>query len=161
MDEVPVDAVIRDVVDSFEKTAREKGINLRIDDLPAWEVSGHDVWLGQLFSNLLENAMKFTPEGGSIVVAGTANGSSAKFSVEDTGIGIPEKHVPYVFDRFYRVDSSREHYCGTGLGLAICKSIADVHRGTITVEARPGGGTRFVVSLPSVDPIQQDGIPSA
>lgn len=156
LEEVSVDAVLHDVVESFATNANEKQIDVRVGELPNWEIRGHDVWLAQLFSNLVENALKFTPAGGSVRIYGTANGRTASFVIEDSGIGVAAEHIPFVFDRFYRVDSSREHYCGTGLGLAICKSIADVHRGGISVESPDCGGTRFIVSLPTIDALGKD-----
>lgn len=147
-DEVPVGAVMQDVIARLAVTAKEKGVDLRAAEFPEEFILGHDVWLSQLFFNLIDNAIKFTPAGGTVNVIGSAASEFVEFFVEDSGIGITEEHLPHVFDRFYRADASREHYRGTGLGLSICKSIVLAHGGSIHAESAAGAGTRFIVALP-------------
>lgn len=148
LEEVPVDAVVKDVVESLETTALQKHVRLEIGLLTEFQTHGHDVWLSQLFYNLVDNAIKFTSPGGSVRIFGTIESQWGKVVIEDTGIGISSEHIPHLFERFYRVDSSREHYRGTGLGLSIVKSIVEAHHGMIDIESHPKKGSRFIVSLP-------------
>lgn len=105
--------------------------------------------LRQLFLNLIDNAIKYTPEGGSVTVTVAKQDGMALFRVADTGIGIPPEDIPKIFDRFYRVDKARSRAMGgTGLGLSIAKWIAELHRGTIIVESVPQKGSVFTVRLP-------------
>ncbi len=108
-------------------------------------VSGDRSSLRRLMWILLDNAVKYTPEGGRIGVALRANGGEAIVSVRDTGIGIPEAIQPRIFDRFYRADPSRSQVDGAGLGLSIAKWIAEVHRATISVQSKEGHGTTFQI----------------
>jgi signal transduction histidine kinase/DNA-binding NarL/FixJ family response regulator len=103
--------------------------------------------IGQIFSNLVGNAIKFTKAGGTVRIEGRRCGDMAEFDVVDTGAGIPAEHVPHLFDRFWQ--ASQTSRSGAGLGLFIVKGIVDAHGGSITVESAPGQGTRFRVSLPS------------
>jgi signal transduction histidine kinase len=107
--------------------------------------------LQQVFHNLFENAMRYTPSGGSIVVRLTAAPGEARMDVSDTGIGIPEKDLPFVFERFFRSDRARRAYSGgSGLGLSIARWIVQAHKGKIAVRSAPGQGSTFTVSLPLV-----------
>ena len=110
------------------------------------EVEGDRDRLMQVIANLLGNALKFTPPGGSIVIACVERASSIEVSVSDTGPGIATTHLPHVFDRFYQSDRKRG---GVGLGLAIAKGIIDAHGGSIGVESEPGRGARFYFELPA------------
>ncbi len=148
-EEVPLDALLGDVAEKFRIVAQEKGLTFDVAPLPPWNVQGDDIRLSQLFFNLLDNAMKYTPRGGHVAIQAETNGQFAKFIIEDTGIGIPAEHLPHLFKRFYRVDHSRNRaFGGTGLGLAICKSIVEAHHGKIEVTSQPSLGTRFTVTLP-------------
>ena len=99
--------------------------------------------------NLVDNAIKYTPEGGSVTVWASGEADGVVFEVEDTGIGIPAEDLPRIFERFYRVDKSRSRDLGgTGLGLAIVKHVAQLHGGTVSVESRPGSGSVFRLRLP-------------
>ncbi|RMH31603.1 MAG: ATP-binding protein [Nitrospirae bacterium] len=103
----------------------------------------------QLLINLLDNAIQYTPRGGKIDVRLYPDRDSVRIDIEDTGSGIPAEHLPYVFDRFYRVDASRDRNSGcAGLGLAIAKDIVDAHGGTISVDSLVGQGTTFSIILP-------------
>jgi len=103
---------------------------------------------------LLDNAVKYTPPGGTVAVAVRATAGSAELEVTDTGIGIAERDLPHIFDRFYRVDEARSTG-GAGLGLAIARQIVDAHGGTIRVVSRPGEGSTFTIRLPSADVTQE------
>ncbi|HXF96724.1 MAG TPA: HAMP domain-containing sensor histidine kinase, partial [Gemmatimonadales bacterium] len=105
----------------------------------------------QLILNLVENAVKYTPSGGTVRVELAVSDGRVQLSVADTGIGIAPGDLPHIFDRFWRADAARTRTgdrSGTGLGLAICKWIAEAHGGTIEVASRPGRGTVFTVHLP-------------
>lgn len=106
--------------------------------------------LKQLFLNLMDNAIKYTPSGGQVTLSFGRQGDWVRVSVADTGIGIPAKDLPHIFDRFYRVDRARSREKGgTGLGLAICKWIAEAHGGRIEVQSQVGKGSTFTVWLPA------------
>jgi two-component system phosphate regulon sensor histidine kinase PhoR len=102
-----------------------------------------------IFTNLISNAIKYTPEGGKVIVQVSEEGGFVNASVSDTGIGIKREDLSRIFDKFYRVKSSEtRQIVGTGLGLSIVKSIVDAHLGSISVESEEGGGTTFTVLLP-------------
>ena len=112
-------------------------------------VLGNAEQLRRLLFNLLDNAIKFTPAGGSIDIRVERQKGQAKVIVSDSGIGIAPEHLPRIFDRFYRVDSARSRRTGgNGLGLSICKSIAEAHQGFIEVVSQPGKGTQVTLTLP-------------
>jgi signal transduction histidine kinase len=105
----------------------------------------------QLLLNLITNAIKYSPPGGTVGLRLADENDVVTLAVQDTGVGIPAKDLPYIFDRFYRVDAARSRSGdrpGVGLGLAITKWIADAHGGTITATSRPGRGTIFAVRIP-------------
>ncbi len=136
--------------------AREKGLEFKLDSLGNVNVEGDRVKLKQLFLNLLDNAVRYTPAGGSVVASLSSNGDFAIVSISDTGIGIPEEQRLLIFERFYRVDKARSRaQGGAGLGLAIAKHIVDSHGGRIDVESQVGKGSTFRVFLPigETDPI--------
>ena len=102
--------------------------------------------------NLLDNAIKYTPDGGKIVVTACREADEIKFIVKDSGIGIPVEDLPRIFERFYRIDKARARsISGTGLGLAIVKQLVDGLGGTIEVESKPDAGTTFVFTLPAAE----------
>jgi signal transduction histidine kinase len=146
--------VLADIVDRALEVVRPqaaaKGIALQADvpgGLPHIEMDARRV--GQVLGNLLSNALTHTPAGGEIVVAARAKESEVEVSVGDTGEGIAPEHLPYVFERFYRVDRSRARATGgAGLGLAIARQLVEAHGGRIRVESEAGRGTRFTFSLP-------------
>lgn len=110
--------------------------------------------LKQLFINLVENAVKYTPAGGKVMLSLSKSGEWSEFEVADTGVGIPPENLPHIFDRFYRVDKARTRaQGGSGLGLSIAKWIATAHGGSIKVKSEPGVGTVFTVRLPVYRPV--------
>ncbi len=111
------------------------------------EVYADPVLFGRAVSNLVDNAVHYTPDGGRIAISITTTGEGAEIVVEDSGCGIETEHIPRIFDRFYRVDPSRSSE-GTGLGLPLVKSIADLHGGTIAVASEVGTGTRVTLLFP-------------
>jgi signal transduction histidine kinase len=112
------------------------------------EVRGDRASLRRLVWTLLDNAIKYTPEGGRVDVVLEGNGTLVRLKVRDTGVGIPADLLPRVFERFFRADPARSE-AGTGLGLAIAKWIADVHRADLSVESEVGGGSCFTVAFPA------------
>lgn len=142
---------LKSIVYTFESLAQQKQITLRFSPTQAHIALYFERdKLEQVFYNLLSNALKFTPEGGTVEVAcRVTDDEHAAVEVRDTGIGIPADRLPHVFDRFYQVDSShtREHE-GTGIGLALTKALVELHHGELSVTSLEGEGTTFVVRLP-------------
>ncbi|MFT5320576.1 MAG: signal transduction histidine kinase, partial [Pseudohongiellaceae bacterium] len=142
--------LVRQAVRAAQATAEEKGHTIDAQ-LPegALELYGDRQNLSQLVDNLIDNAMKYTTEPGTIRVSLKAEDNMAVFQVSDTGIGIPPQFQNRVFERFYRVDKARSQSLGgTGLGLSIVKNIAERHGGTMGVESQLGKGSTFVFSMP-------------
>jgi signal transduction histidine kinase len=154
---VGLGGIVADAVRVSKPRAEDKGLRLELipmagdDNGPA--VFGDANLLRQLFTNLIDNAIKFT-ERGKVEVAVSQDGDTAVVDVLDSGVGIEIEALERVFDRFYRADASRNRSIpGTGLGLAIVRSIARVHDGSVTADRRAGGGTVFRVTLPSLTPL--------
>jgi PAS domain S-box-containing protein len=140
----------------FETPAAEKGVRLRLDPPAALPlVVGDGAALEEVFTNLVSNAIAYTPAGGEVRVRAGIRGGYVWTEVTDTGIGIPAQALPRIFDRFYRVKDERaRQVVGTGLGLPIVKGIVEAHLGTIEVESTHGEGSVFRVLLPAVSGIQ-------
>ena len=138
-------AAIERIVAYNEAIAEER--RLTISCTGEGEVYADPVLFGRAVSNLVDNAVRFTPEGGRISISLQTNREGAQIVITDTGCGIAPEHISRIFDRFYRVDASRSSE-GTGLGLALVKSIADLHGGSIAVVSEVGRGTRFALRLP-------------
>ena len=148
---VPLDLkpLLQDLVSELTILAEDQQLGLTFESQPVPRVLGDAERLKQLLINLLDNAMRYTPTGGTVVVRLTMKEQHVAITVEDTGHGIDPKHLPRLFDRFYRIDSSRERRSrGTGLGLPIVKEIAEAHHGTVTVESEVGKGSVFTLLLP-------------
>jgi two-component system phosphate regulon sensor histidine kinase PhoR len=115
------------------------------------EINGDEVRLRQMIWNIMHNGIKYTQPGGELKVSLQEEAGFALLSIQDTGIGIPEKDLSSIFDRFYRVDKARSRdEGGSGLGLSICKHITESHKGKIEVESKLGVGTRFKIHIPSI-----------
>jgi signal transduction histidine kinase len=140
------------VVDKLAPLAQKKGLTLTANlpqNLP--EIEADPMRLEQVLTNLVENAIKFTPEGGRVQVCGWDRGEAVEIAVIDSGIGVPAEERERIFERFYQVDSSaRRRYKGTGLGLTICRHIVTQHGGHIWVEDAEGGGSAFHLVIPRV-----------
>ncbi len=134
-------------MEAYRPAARDGGVSLVVD-LPA---ALPQVWVdparvAHVFANLLSNALKFTPPGGKVTLSAKSEGEFVRFQVSDTGVGIPEKYLPLVFEQFFRVPGQGTG-TGVGLGLAIVKDIVEAHGGTVGVESREGTGSTFHFTL--------------
>jgi len=149
-EKLKVDDLLRGLVDFFQEDVQAKNIVLEIDDivdLPP--VLANRDNMTEVFSNLISNSIKYSPEGGRITVCAVVEKNHLKISIRDTGFGIPEKDLDRIFDRFYRIKDEKTRYItGTGLGLPIVKSIVEAHNGKINVESELGKGSMFYVYLP-------------
>ena len=138
----------RQIIRNFENTARQKGVSLTCTG-EKMTIFGDRDKIGQILINLLHNALKFTPAGGTVSVETVAHGDQAILRVKDTGCGIAPEHLPYIFERFYRVDPSRTRITGgSGIGLAIVLAIAKAHGGEVYAESTIDQGSTFTVILP-------------
>ena len=137
-------------VEALRKKAEEKGVRVVIafgDEIP--KVMADERRLSQVLLNLLDNGIKYTPEGGSVTISALQKDRFIQVDVSDTGIGIPEKDLPRIFERFYRVDKARSRELGgTGLGLAIVKHIVLAHGGDVWVKSQVGSGSVFSFTIP-------------
>jgi len=133
---------------SFEADISARSIHIT-QALTARRMNADKDKMEQVLVNLISNALKYTPEGGSIEIASAETPESVVISVKDSGIGISEEDLPYIFERFYRADKSRSRATGgSGIGLAIVKFLVEAHGGTVTVVSKPGAGSQFTVTLP-------------
>lgn len=147
-DPIPLKEVLQDLVALLEPQAQAKGITLKSLLLVGISVHGDAAQLSRLFSNLLENALQYTPAGGNVVLTMTRLNQDIVVSVKDTGIGIAPEDLQFVFQRFWRADKARSSRSrGLGLGLAIAQAIAQRHKGEITVRSKVGVGSCFEVRL--------------
>lgn len=150
---IRLDSLASEIKEDTEILAEQKKITVSISKLDEVTVLGDSVRLRQLMLNLVDNAIKYTPEGGRITLSLERNDASASFSVEDTGVGIPPGDLRKIFDRFYRVDKSRSRLPdGLGLGLSISKWVAEAHGGSLRAQSKVGLGSKFTVVLPILDP---------
>ena len=151
LDVEPVDLVglVKEVAGGYADLAEERRIRLDTELRPGISMRGDRAQLGLLLSNLIDNALRHTPPGGTVRVRLDPAESCAVLQVADTGEGIPAGELPRVFERFYRVDKARARQTGgTGLGLAIVRHVAEAHGGTVRVDSELARGTTFTVTLP-------------
>ena len=145
----PIEEILDDVLAQARPLAARKGIALIKDlDGQAHAVHADRNRVLQVFSNLVGNAIKFTPEGGRVTIRTSPRNGEVEFSVTDTGIGIPHDDLDRIFDRFWQMSEGQG---GAGLGLSIAKGIVEAHEGRIWAESAPGEGTRFMFTLPAAD----------
>lgn len=146
---VDIAHLVENVVKRHESFAQKKNIKLHIDAIPKATVAGDEHYLERLFSNIISNAVSYGKENGNVWVEGKKTGKIIQFTIRDNGMGISEKDLPHIFERFYRADASRsKDYGGSGLGLAIVKWIAEAHCGLVTATSTEGEGSTFTVILP-------------
>jgi two-component system phosphate regulon sensor histidine kinase PhoR len=146
-----VKSVIEDAVSTVTPQAKQRDVNLEME-VPGAPVSleADKSRLRQVMVNLVANAVKFTPAGGQVTVRVSQENGHVRIGVSDSGIGIPAKDLPHIFDRFFRVTRGRSRLQGgSGLGLTIVKAAIDAHRGDIGVESTEGQGTTFTITLPA------------
>jgi heavy metal sensor kinase len=149
LESVNLSELLLDLALNVEALCEEKLLHFCSNLAGGVRVEGDKVKLRELFLNLLDNAIKFTPPGGSISLSLARNEGQAEVAVSDTGIGIGEEHLPQIFERFYRVDkTSTLENNGSGLGLAICKHIVELHKGQIQVKSEFKKGSTFTIKLP-------------
>jgi len=155
MSPVDMGALLRNIAEKFSRQAQALGLILEVDlpeHLPA--LIGDGDRLAQVFTNLVDNALKFTRPGGRVTLSAVSTGTALDVSIADTGQGIPKEAIPRLVDRFYQVDPSRARgetvpiQGGAGLGLAIVQEILQAHNGKIDVRSEVGRGTTFVIHLP-------------
>jgi two-component system phosphate regulon sensor histidine kinase PhoR len=163
VESVPPAELLHDAEESFREIARTHGIDLQIQDLKPADSSARDFLIQnlppvladreaihQVFSNLIDNALKYGASGGRIVLGARSAPHAVEFFVQDFGAGIPSEHLARLFERFYRVDKARSRESGgTGLGLAIAKHIVMAHGGSIRAESELAHGSTFLFTLPS------------
>lgn len=143
-----VSELARHLIQNFEKEFAEKGVSLQLTGAKEIITADKDK-ISQVFVNLLSNALKYTPSGGTVQVSVQGNAQATEIRVKDNGVGIAPEDLPYIFERFYRADKSRNRLTGgAGIGLTITKAIVDAHKGTIKVESQVNKGTEFVITLP-------------
>jgi heavy metal sensor kinase len=151
--EVNLGKLITNLSTDVEVLCQEKGLSFQLGQPQDLVVKGDEARLRELFMNLLDNAIRYTSALGTVSVSLHREGQMAVVAITDTGIGIPAEDIPFIFERFYRVDKSRSRAeGGSGLGLAICQHIAEVHGGKIEVESQMGTGSTFSVWLPLQSP---------
>ncbi len=152
-----VTKLLRGLISGFEAEFRNKNIEISMEGSEGSEesevaeqfIEGDTDKVSQIFSNLISNALKYTPEGGSVKIAIKGDNETVKVVVGDTGIGISKEDLPHIFERFYRADKSRNRLTGgSGIGLSIVKSLVAAHNGRVTVKSELGKGSEFSVTLP-------------
>ena len=136
----------------FFSKAAEQGITLKLElgpELPMIHADSRS--MEEVLTNLLSNAINYSPDGGTVTVSAVSHGEYLEIRVSDTGIGIARDEIPKIFDKFYRVKHPETRkVIGTGLGLSLVKGIIEAHRGSVEVESEPGVGTTFRVLLPTI-----------
>ncbi len=146
--EVSLRELTEKILGSYEKELEDKNLNVKLSGNCS-SISADRDRIGQVLINLISNAVKYTTDGGKIRITLSETEGSVVFHIQDNGIGISEEEIPYIFERFYRADKSRNRNTGgSGIGLAIVKSILSAHGGTIEVESRLNEGSAFMLTLP-------------
>ena len=143
-----ITAIVRDACELFQAPAEDKDLGLVCDAQGNFSISGDNRLIQRMIANLLDNAIKYTPAGGTVHVSvHPQNNHSVAITVKDTGVGISDRDISRIFERFYRCDPSRSE-AGIGLGLSFARAIARAHNGDITVSSSPDKGSKFTVTLP-------------
>ncbi len=160
LEEVDLAGLVAGVARALGPQARRSQVSLETGPLACPRVVGDGLRLEQVFTNLIDNGIKYAGPGRTVRVTAEGRGDVAVATVADNGPGIPARHLPHLFERFYRADRSRSRRGGgTGLGLAIVKRIVELHGGTVIVRSREGEGTVFEVGLPVAGPPRDKGRP--
>jgi len=149
-EKIDLSEIINEVVGNTKILAEIKNQTMNIVQLTPLFIDGDKIKIYQLLFNIIDNAIKYTPENGKIIISLKKEENKAAIEIRDNGIGIPEEDLPNILRRFYRVHKDRsKKYGGNGLGLAIVKLITDIHNGEILVESNPDKGTSFIIKLPT------------
>ncbi|HIA54057.1 MAG TPA: HAMP domain-containing histidine kinase [Candidatus Melainabacteria bacterium] len=149
MTPVSVKKLLEDVCEDFTNLAKTRNIHFKLGSVSEQEIMGNLEFLRRMVTNLASNALRYTDEGGTIIIWSEVEGRNLAIKVSDTGIGIPQESINHVFDRFYRVDKARARAAGgAGLGLSIVKAVVESHKGNISVTSEVGRGSTFKVTIP-------------
>ncbi len=149
-DNVDVDEIFERVSERHAKTAQDRGVEIVIAPHDDIRMVADPHRLEQAVQNLAANALRHTPQGGTVTLGARRDDGTVRITVADTGVGIPPEHLPHVFDRFYKADQSRSQSGGSGLGLSIVKAIIERHGGTVAARSRQGVETVFEIALPEL-----------
>jgi len=144
-----IPALLTQVIELYDLISEEKHIAITTDFAPDCHASVDPTRMSQAFANLLDNALKYTPNGGKVHLACRAAANTVTVTIHDTGMGIPATDQPHIWERLYRGDKSRTQR-GLGLGLSLVKAIVEAHQGTVAVESDAGKGAEFVITVPQI-----------
>ena len=147
MSEVDIAKVVQDARELFEPVAEDKNMTIKIEGYDTFLIYGDMQKLQRVLANLLDNALKYTPSGGTVTISVKGSETHAEISINDTGIGISESDLPHIFERFYRGNHGSPQ-SGSGLGLSLARAIVRAHGGDIAVTSLLGMESTFVVTLP-------------
>jgi signal transduction histidine kinase len=145
---VKVTALIADVLELYRYAAEEKNITVSTVIPEDIVLSADAARMRQVIANILDNAIKYTPNGGRVDIEAAGSRDQVTLSFKDTGIGLSEQEIPRIWDRLYRGDKSRSER-GLGLGLSLVKAVVEAHQGRVEARRNPGGGSLFVLHLPN------------
>jgi signal transduction histidine kinase len=148
LQDAKISEMIADVVDLYQYVTEEKSVHVRTTVPEGLQVKADTVRMRQVLGNLLDNAVKYTPKGGTVHIEADQVQDGVMITVQDTGIGIPSEDIPRIWDRLYRGDRSRSQR-GLGLGLSLVKAIVQAHQGRIEVQSEPEKGSTFRIFLPA------------
>jgi two-component system OmpR family sensor kinase len=148
LEEVALRDLILEVYMDMKIFAEKKSVELLVGEVEDAKVKGDELKLRRMLWNIVDNGIKYTQTGGKVEISSALENGGVRIEVRDTGIGIADVDLKYVFDRFYRADRARNRENGTGLGLSISKWIAEAHKGVIEVESRVSSGSLFSIRLP-------------
>jgi signal transduction histidine kinase len=149
MGEVEVKDLVLQVFMDMNILAEKKQVALEVGDLEDARLRGDALKLRRMLWNIVDNGIKYTKSGGRVEISSLMEDGCVRINVRDTGVGIGDDDIKYIFDRFYRADRARTRESGTGLGLSISKWIAEAHKGVIEVTSRPAAGSLFSIKLPT------------
>jgi signal transduction histidine kinase len=152
LEKTSIASLLTNVVELYEVVAEEKRITVATDFNAPCEAVVDATRMRQAFANLLDNALKYTPEGGNVRLACAVESGRVTVRVRDTGMGIPPDEQPRIWERLYRGDKSRSQR-GLGLGLSLVKAIVEAHHGEVSVQSQPGEGSEFMVALSQSGPL--------
>jgi signal transduction histidine kinase len=152
LEKTSIGSLLTNVLELYELVAEEKRITITTDFAATCEAVVDATRMRQAFANLLDNALKYTPEGGNVRLSCAVESGRVTVRVRDTGMGIPPDEQPRIWERLYRGDKSRSQR-GLGLGLSLVKAIVEAHHGEVSVQSQPGEGSEFVVALPQSGPL--------